>query len=261
MFICVKISALLSTIKPLVQIGKPFIEILTVDSTNNYAHQLITNNEAQNGTVVFAHHQTNGKGQMGKQWSSAANNNITLSAIVDVSSVSLHSPFWLIAATALGCYHFFTKYAVQNTAIKWSNDIYWNDKKAGGILIETLQHNGKRWAILGIGINVNQTIFDNNLPNAVSLQQITGKSYNVLQLANELCKSISIYINILLHNQYQFLAEEYNRVLYKKDEEVILKKGNIKFTCIIKSVNSNGELVVANGLQETFSFGEVSWIL
>jgi len=58
---------------------------------------------------------------------------------------------------ALGCFDFFSKYAGEKTAIKWSNDIYWKDKKAGGVLIETTNHNNKRYAIIGIGININQT--------------------------------------------------------------------------------------------------------
>ena len=84
---------------------------------------------------------------------------------------------------SLPAYDFFNFYAIDETSIKWPNDIYWRDRKAGGILIENILQ-GKKWkfAIVGIGININQTLFPASLPNPVSLKQITGKTFNVVEL-------------------------------------------------------------------------------
>ncbi|MFY7964818.1 MAG: biotin--[acetyl-CoA-carboxylase] ligase [Chitinophagaceae bacterium] len=251
----------MSTHQPPIKLGKPFIQLLTVDSTNNYALNLLKDNLAGNGTAIFAAEQSNGRGQMGKIWKANANENIIISIIVDISAVHIQNQFNLLAMAALGSYDFFNKYAGDETAIKWSNDIYWRDKKAGGILIETTQHQQKRFAIVGIGININQVQFDESLINPVSLKQITGKHFNVVELAKELCDCIGNWYDVLLKNNHQELLSFYNSHLYKKNKEVKLKKGNIKFNCIIKSVNSNGELQVENGLSDSFKFGEVEWII
>ncbi len=249
------------TSKPLIELNQPLIQLNEVDSTNNYAHKLIKQNLATNGTAIFAHHQTTGKGQRGKQWKAKAGENIILSVIIDISTVHLQNQFPLVAMSALACHNFFKKYAGNNTVIKWSNDIYFNDNKAGGILIETVNHNNKRLAIVGMGININQTEFDKSLLNAISLKQITGNTYNIIELANELYKKVIEHYIVLAEERFDLLLAEYNNVLYKKNKQVTLRKDNIKFSCTIKGINSFGELEVENGLKDTFSFGEVQWII
>jgi BirA family biotin operon repressor/biotin-[acetyl-CoA-carboxylase] ligase len=259
-YIFAKSNTLLSTHQPSIKLGHPFIQLLTVDSTNNYAFNLLKDNLAVDGTAIFAAEQSDGRGQMGKIWKANPNENIILSIIVDISAVYLQNQFGLLAMAALGCYDFFDKYAISETAIKWSNDIYWKDKKAGGILIETTQHQQKRFAIVGIGININQVQFDESLPNPVSLKQITGKHYNIADLAIELCESINNWYQILLQNNYALLQETYNKYLYKKDQEVKLRKGNINFNCTIRGVNDYGELVVDTGITECFKYGQIEWL-
>jgi BirA family biotin operon repressor/biotin-[acetyl-CoA-carboxylase] ligase len=251
----------LSTHQPSKKIGSTFIQLLTADSTNNYALELLKQNLADSGTAIFAQEQTNGRGQMGKKWEALQGENIILTIIVDISTVHIQNQFNLLAMAALGCYDFFNKYAGNETAIKWSNDIYWKDKKAGGILIETINHNNKRFAIVGMGININQTVFNENIINAVSLKQITGNNFNVIELAKELCNCIDTWYNILLSQNNHQLSINYNSHLYKKNKAVTLKKGAIKFNCIIKSVNAYGELQVENGLCDSFRFGEIEWMI
>ena len=250
----------MSTHQPSIKLGSRFIQLLAVDSTNNYALELLKQNLADSGTAIFAQEQTNGRGQMGKKWEALHRENIILTIIADISTVYIQNQFNLLAMAALGCYDFFSKYAGNETAIKWSNDIYWKDKKAGGILIETTNHNNKRYAIVGMGININQTAFDENLMNPVSLKQITGKNFKVVELAKELCNCIDVWYNVLLSENNHQLLTNYNSHLYKKNKEVTLKKGNIKFNCIIKCVNPFGELQVENGLCDSFRFGEIEWI-
>ena len=73
-------------------------------------------------------------------------------------------------------------------SIKWPNDLYWRDRKAGGILVENIFRGSTwEWSIVGIGLNINQVKFPENLTNPVSFRQITGKTFQVLELSKELC--------------------------------------------------------------------------
>ncbi len=245
----------------MVKLGEPFIHLLQVDSTNNYAHKLVKTNLSASGTAIFAENQTNGRGQVGKKWITNNGENIVVSIIIDISTILLQNQFAVVAMAALGCYDFFSSYAKDGTAIKWSNDLYWNDKKAGGILIETLTQSKKRYAIIGIGININQINFDKSLVNPVSLKQITGKHFSSVNLTKELCLCVDKWYQILLANDFSLILKHYNTYLYKKNQKVVLKKGNIKFECTIKRITAFGELEVEGALQENFKFGEIEWIL
>jgi BirA family transcriptional regulator, biotin operon repressor / biotin---[acetyl-CoA-carboxylase] ligase len=175
-------------------IGTPFIELLSVNSTNNYARQQIHGGLAQHGMAIFTHEQVAGKGQRGKKWASEKGMNMALSIIVNPQPLLLAEQFQLSACVAVAAHDFFSQYTSEDaTKIKWPNDLYWQDRKAGGILIESgvgsreSGVNTWQWAIVGIGININQTSFPADLPNPVSLKQITGKNFTPLELAKELC--------------------------------------------------------------------------
>ena len=83
------------------QTGIPFIELRSVDSTNNYAMQLVNNGLAVSGTAVFAYEQSSGKGQRGKQWLTAKGMNITMSLVLNVNYLPVSRQFLLSAAIAL----------------------------------------------------------------------------------------------------------------------------------------------------------------
>lgn len=241
-------------------IGQPFVELSVTDSTNIYAMTHIQHNMATHGSVFFAHQQVAGKGQHGKTWVTEGGQNIILSAIIDPNPLILGQQFRLSVAVALACYDFFSRYAGDETRIKWPNDIYWRDRKAGGILVEN-QIRGQQWqwAVAGMGININQTAFDPTLINPVSLKQITGKTFDPVQLAKELCTDLTKRVHQLFNHPFSVLLEEYNRYLFKRNEIVQFKRLNTRFTCTILGVNENGELLVKDGPADRFVFGEVSW--
>ena len=164
----------------MLKIGHPIIELSSVESTNIYAMQMAHARLASPGTVYFAWEQTAGKGQRQKSWKSEPGQNLILSAVTTPEVAFRENQFRLSCSAALACRDFFSKYAGDETTIKWPNDLYWRDRKAGGILIENIIR-GIHWeyAIIGIGININQTFFDPSLPNPVSLKQITGKNFNI----------------------------------------------------------------------------------
>ncbi len=238
------------------------MELTVVESTNIYAMDRLQANLAAHGSVFFAHHQTGGKGQHGKTWTDQPGANIALSAVIDCSFLLLTQQFRLSMAVALACYDFFNKYVPGEFFIKWPNDLYWRDRKAGGILIENLVR-GSKWqtAVVGIGLNINQTRFPEILKNPVSLQQITGKSFQITQLARELCECLETRYQQLRNGTDKTFLTEYNRHLYKSGQTVRLKKGNQAFYCRIDQVNNMGELLVSEGPQESFRFGEVEWVM
>ena len=243
-------------------IGQPFFELSEVDSSNNYAMRMIQAHLAEHGTTWFAHYQNAGKGQRGKQWNAAAGQNIMMSCVLKTNTLSIDNQFTLNIAIALACYDLFNKYAVEKTFIKWPNDIYWKDRKAGGILIENILK-GEMWkfAVVGMGININQTLFHNDIKRPVSLKQITGKTFDIILLAKELCECLEIRWRQLLSGSNNEMLEEYNSHLFKRNEHVAFKKDNATFTATVVGVNKKGELIIKTNEYITIAHGSVEWII
>jgi BirA family biotin operon repressor/biotin-[acetyl-CoA-carboxylase] ligase len=240
-------------------IGLPFLVLDTVDSTNNYAIGQLHAGLAKHGQVYFAHHQFAGKGQRGKTWNAAAGENITMSIILIPGFPNNQFSFLLSASVGLACVHFLKQLNIDELTIKWPNDIYWRDRKAGGILIENLYRSNEwKFAVVGIGININQTSF--NGINAVSVKQITGTHFQPLVLSEKLCEQIDHRFNQLYLLKPELIMREYNSCLYKKDELAKLKKGNIAFDTVIKEVTLSGDLLTSDVMDRSFSFGEVEWL-
>lgn len=237
-----------------------FFNILdTVDSTNIYAMKQIHAAMATHGMAWFAREQTAGKGQRGKSWKSEKDKNITLSLVLEPGRLQYTNQFQLSAAVALACFEFFSNYAGDETKIKWPNDLYWRDRKAGGILIENIvQGKNWKWAVVGIGININQTMYNTAIKKPVSLKQITGKNFDVIELAKILHGLLMKYVNELKEDNSIITA--YNEHLYKLNHLVTLKKGNEIFETVIKEVSATGQLVTVDARERQFDFGEVEWV-
>lgn len=255
-------------------IGSPFVELQSVDSTNNYARNLIHEGLAQHGTAIFAHEQVAGKGQRGKIWTSDKGSNVILSLLVNPQSLTLSQQFQLSACVATAVQELFMKYAGDETKIKWPNDLYWQDRKAGGILIESIVRSPQavsnnqqsapaswEWSIIGIGININQTAFPSYLVNPVSLKQITGKSFDTVILAREICELLNKKFDELVSAGFENIYQQYLTHLYKIDTKVKLKKDNRVFEAVIKGVNTNGQLVAYHSMEEEYNFGDVEWVI
>lgn len=249
-------------------IGSPFIELQTVDSTNNYALAQIHAGLAQHGLAIFTHEQVAGKGQRGKKWSSFKGDNIALSVVIKPMSLAVAQQFQLSACAALAACIFFKKYAGDEVSIKWPNDLYWKDRKAGGILIESVVRTQEKggssweWAIIGIGININQTDFPPELPNPVSLKQITGKHNNTVDLAKKLCDQIDHCFQELMTNGFENnILAAYLSHFYKKDKKARLKKDNRVFEATIIGISPEGKLIVRHAIEEQFDLGEIQWLI
>jgi len=234
--------------------------------------------------VIFSHEQTAGRGQRGKEWVSSEGLNIALSIIVNPSPLNVAQQFRLSACAAVTIYRFFEKYARNETKIKWPNDLYWKDRKAGGVLIESIVTSRAEtrhalpvqpesaetgnalsvpwsWAVVGIGININQTSFPAGLQNPVSLRQITGNHYDTVEMAKEICSLFNDQFTQLVNTGFDEIFAAYISNLYKRNEKVKLKKDNRVFETTIKSVSPAGRLIVEHGIEEEFDFGSVEWVM
>mgnify|MGYP000234571482 CR=1 FL=1 len=253
-------------------IGNNIIILNRIDSSNNYAMQQVHAGLAEHGQVWFALEQTAGKGQRGKEWKAAPSENITMSIALKTNKLPIDQQFRLSVAVSLAILDFFTMYVSTNVSIKWPNDLYWCDRKAGGVLIENIVSGGSndgvspfianwKWAVIGIGININQTDFSDDLPNPVSLQQITGEKYDVIVLAKQLCSKLEMYWQQLHSGQWATIFERYNQHLFKKGKAVRLRKKNVVMPCTIRGVSEDGKLLIEEDENMRFDWGDVKWEL
>ena len=232
-----------------------------VDSTNNYAMAMVQNGEANSGDCIFAIEQNSGKGRHGNTWKSQKGENILISVIVQMQWLQVMQQFRLSVCASLACYDLFSKYTKENIKIKWPNDIFLNDSKAGGILIENvIKGNLWQWSVIGIGLNINQQNFKENKLKATSLGQITAKHYDVIQLAHELHNNVLTRLDALRTDNFSKMLDEYNKNLFGRNKKVRLKKENIVFETVIKKVSDTGELITKDAIERNFSFDEVKWV-
>lgn len=156
-----------------------------VDSTNDEARRHIS--EIDNLSVVSALEQTKGRGQRGNRWSSQPGENLTFSLVVKDFRIKANEQSAISQTTALSLTDLLSRHEIK-AHIKWPNDIYAGDEKICGILIEnSLKGSEIDWSIIGIGLNVNQTAFPEDLPNPTSMKLCTGNSnpYNTREILEE----------------------------------------------------------------------------
>lgn len=230
-------------------------------STNNYAMQIARNGMAADGFGILAMYQTAGKGQQQKTWFSNQGESILFSVIADAREMPADSLFLLSMSVAVATAQFFGDYATTTAHIKWPNDIYWNDKKAGGILIEPiLRGNVCQYAIIGIGLNINQERFPSNLANAVSLYMASGKKQNIINLALMLRLAVieSVSFCLAYPEKTVFL---YNQLLYRKNEKVFFEINQQISTYRVVGVNASGQIILGDNDITSYRHDEAKWLL
>ncbi|HMR92086.1 MAG TPA: biotin--[acetyl-CoA-carboxylase] ligase [Chitinophagaceae bacterium] len=250
-------------------IGQPFIVLQSVDSTNNYALDRLHEGMAQEGMAILAMEQVAGKGQRGKKWSAAKGDGLLLSVVINPHPLQLNEQFHLSACIALAAADLLEKYTAGGITIKWPNDLYWQDRKAGGILIENIigsagaENSGSswKWAVAGTGLNINQPDFPPELANPVSLRQVTGRKWEVEELARELCRCIALRLAELFDKGPGPVFQCFNERLYRKGQITRFRKGNKVFEARVNRVLPTGELEIKHALTELVRHGEAEWIL
>lgn len=227
-------------------IGQNRVELAVVNSTNNYALELSKTGRIADGTLVWAHEQTAGRGQRGNGWQSLPDLNITLSIILH-PELDADSQFYLTKVVSLGVKEF-VEDLIGNCAevrIKWPNDIYVGDKKIAGILIENILRGEQiTTTVIGIGLNVNQHEFGAELKNATSLKLITGKTYDIKAGIDALCEHIEPrYLQLKTHKR-NLLDVDYHKCLYRLDKLCEYEKDGTRFKATLTGVNGQGKLLL-----------------
>ena len=240
------------------------IKLDAIDSTNTYLKELSQKETLENFTVVSAKSQTNGKGQMGSKWVSESNKNLIISILIKNSIENSSRIFDLNIVVAVSIIDVLKAKNIPNLSIKWPNDIMSENKKIGGILIEnSIKGISIIDSIIGFGLNVNQTYFE-NLPKASSLKNIMLYDFNIDTLIVEIV--LKIEENILMissQKQLQNIWKKYNELLFKKEIPTVFEDVNQnKFMGIIQKVNTNGTLniLLENDDVKSFEVKEITML-
>jgi BirA family biotin operon repressor/biotin-[acetyl-CoA-carboxylase] ligase len=240
-------------------IGASFLVLDTVDSTNIHAMRLASGQDVGHGTVVFARRQTAGKGQRGRHWLAETGSSILMSIVLDTAGMEGGCGFPLSITAALAASDLLRDLLGDAVRIKWPNDVYWHDRKAGGILIENILRGGRcRRSVVGIGINVNQASFDPSLPNPVSIRQVTGLMHDPEGLARTLCRHLEARFATLAGDGPSGLLADYNERLYGRGLPLPFEAAGERFTGTIEGVGADGILTVRRPQAVRYRHGEVA---
>ena len=230
-------------------VGNVFIELDKVDSTNNYALSLLKNTPLPiEGTAIYALEQYAGRGQRGNEWVASIGENITTSIILYPKQLLATQQFALSQLIALAVCNFVAERVGEGVKIKWPNDIYYQNTKIGGILIENMVTGNKlASSVVGIGLNVNQTFFDPSLPNPTSLKKITQQHYLLNDLLEQLYWHIEQQYMRLRTDNLAHIKQQYLAVLYRYNEPTwfeLLRYNNEIVQAKIVDVAPNGCLIL-----------------
>ena len=231
------------------------IKLDAIDSTNDFLKGLSTTQKLENFTTVTAENQTKGRGQMGAVWNSERSKNLIMSVYVKDLLVSIESIYELNIATALAVVQVLKTFDIKNLSIKWPNDIMSANFKLAGILIEnSFKSDGSIATIVGIGLNVNQTDFD-NLPKASSMAVVANATFDKDEIVVLIVEQIKTNLKLLESNS-QLLWDSYLELLFKKGVPMPFTiNSNKPFMGIIKGVSFNGKLILLLEDDSVVEFG------
>lgn len=222
--------------------GKEIIHLSDIDSTNNFAAKLLSEDLCQNGAVIMADVQTQGKGQRGNVWLSESGKNLLSSFVFKPDNLSVEKQSALTMATSLSLLQTLRKFNIE-AQIKWPNDIFVNGKKIAGILIENqLQGTRIHCSIIGIGLNINQISFSEL--NATSLLLETNKKVEPRTFLNLLSNEMNELFDAVNSSEIENFKEEYESHLFQMNEWKNYKDELGEFSGKIIGTTDEGKLLI-----------------
>jgi BirA family transcriptional regulator, biotin operon repressor / biotin---[acetyl-CoA-carboxylase] ligase len=236
-----------------------FIWLDRVDSTNSYCNQLAKNGELE-GCTVAAYIQEQGRGQRGNSWESEEGKNLTFSLLLRPTFLKVEEQFYLSKVIALSVCDWIKNNSLD-AKIKWPNDIYVGDNKIAGILIEnSFSSTILDVSVIGIGLNLNQTLFSDDIPNPTSMKLLTGKHYQIEIVLSELVVSIQLRYMQLRFGLKMKIDDDYINSLYRFNEYNFFTGDEGRLKARIIGVKPTGELILETkeGELKTFAFKEVT---
>jgi len=244
-------------------IGSIVHRIHETDSTNNYAANQLLTKRLPEGVVFIADSQIVGRGQASSSWESEPNKNLTFSILLYPEFLEISRQFELSKAISLGVADFLNEHT-HGVSIKWPNDIYLENRKVAGILIEnSIRINKISSSIIGIGLNINQQMFLSDAPNPVSLSQVTGRIYNLEESLSDLCRKINGRYGQLCNGEFNQIDPDYIQYLFRRETWSLYSDENGDFEGKILGVDSIGRLRIEtkSGKINKYQFKEVSFRL
>ena len=233
------------------------IKLDAIDSTNSFLKDLSLSSALENLTVVVTKKQTKGRGQQESSWISEPYKNLTFSVFISLNDVKIIHRRYLNFAISLSIYKVLFNKKISKLSIKWPNDILSANKKICGILIENTFFGDKiKNTIVGIGLNVNQEMFPNSLPNVTSLKLETSKESNLDVLLNDILIELKNNIKLLESKDFHLLEKQYLDVLYKKNIPTMFKNSKDEiFMGIISGISDHGNLQIMLEDDSIIEFG------
>jgi len=244
-------------------VGQNLIKLKEVDSTNNFLKDLVSKSEPlAEGTVIMADNQFAGRGQQESVWQTQAGKNISTSIYLKPSFLPLNKQFYLNIAVSLAVSDALSSFISEGIKVKWPNDMYYLNKKLGGILIEnTLTGTSIKSSVIGIGLNVNQSEFSESISErATSVIQILQRNVPLMDIMEKIFIFMEKYYLILRAGKYSILQNDYLAKLYNYNVSALYKQNDEIFEGIIKGVEDGGRLTVdtKDGLKR-FNFKEIEF--
>ncbi|MAC86073.1 MAG: biotin--[acetyl-CoA-carboxylase] ligase [Flavobacteriales bacterium] len=242
-------------------IGKKYYSFQELPSTNTWLMESLVAHKLPEGTLVLADHQTKGKGQFGAIWSSEPFSSLTFSILLKPIFLPISNTYDISICIALAIHDCLNELR-PGFKIKWPNDIYFENKKVAGILIENQIHKSScEHSVVGIGLNVNQTEFF-KLPKATSLKQIIGVNFPVQNLLDRLCETIEARYLQLRANMYPSLLKSYLEHMYWFNEIHTFQTDALQFNASIIGVLRNGRLLLkfSDGSTRDFEIKDLQFI-
>ncbi len=231
------------------------IKVSATDSTNLHLKRLLRNSALEDFTVLVAETQKQGRGQGGAHWITESGKNLTFSVLKYFNAHLAKDQFLVSIAISLAVYKALAAIKIPDLSIKWPNDILSGNRKLCGILIEnTMKGPFLKHSIIGIGVNVNQGTFD-SLPNASSLSLVSGKTYDLMRLLEDILLHLKQQLALLDANGMETAFEEYEELLFRKDELSIYEIEESEVEGIIRGVTKEGRLLLEYGSKGVESFG------
>ena len=239
------------------------IKLNAIDSTNRFLKELTQEASPENYTIVVANNQTDGKGQRGASWISESDKGLTFSMLYKNSPNKTSNLFLLNCIVALSVVEALKKLTSIEFQIKWPNDILAENKKIGGILIEnSIKNQHEIVSIIGIGINVNQSQFD-NLPQASSLAILKKQPFDKEEILLKIAQQLQFNLENVQEESADYYWKRYHDLLYKRGivsafEDV---QGN-RFVGKIIAVTTEGklQLELENNVISFFDLKEIKML-
>ncbi len=225
-------------------IGKVLIEFSELPSTHVYASELVSaKSKPVHGTVISAAFQQQGRGQIGSKWHSSANSNILCSIIIFPKDLGVEQLFYQNIVVCLSVLNTLQPFVNLPIKIKWPNDIYIENKKLGGILVQN-QLSGMRCSssIWSMGLNINEEHFPSELPNPTSLFLISQKKHDLNLIFNNLLKNLELNFYRLENKDFKKLKNDFHQNLLGLNEKMSFLIQDKKVEGIIRNVDESGRL-------------------